>query len=657
MERRPKWHVRKQAFRNNKKIDNLTSLKSFFMKPNKNSIFYLFMSAAFLFSLSSCIKDNVIKTDVLIIGGGASGISAGIQSSRLNAETVIIEESTWLGGMLTAAGVSAVDGNYQLPSGIWGEFKDSLTNYYRTPEALKTGWVSNVLFEPSVGDKIFKNIAAKEKKLKVYYNSTLSSLKKKNDKWFAEVNTPNGTLTFSAKIVIDATELGDVAKLCGVGYDIGMESRKETGEPGAPEEANDIIQDLTYVATLKDYGRDVTIERPIDYDSTLYLCCCINKYCSNPPQPWSTQTMITYGKLPNDKYMINWPMNGNDCYLNIIEMSTEERIEALKKAKNITMGFIYFMQKELGFNNLGLANDEYPTEDLLPFIPYHRESRRIHGLVRFTENYIREPYSQKYKLYRTNIAVGDYPIDHHHKRYNGQVPLPDLSFYPIPSYGLPLGTLIPKDIPGLIVAEKSISVSNIVNGTTRLQPVVLQIGQAAGALAALAVKQNKKINEVEVRDVQNTILNYGGYLMPYLDVEKNDSLFLPLQRIGATGILKGEGKSKGWANETWFRVNDILLYSELEGLKEVYPDIEINSISSPVILKDALQIIDNIAQKENIIIKEGIEKASKQIYSKYHFTPFDFNKQITRGEMAVLIDQLLDPFNKKKVDIYGNFKN
>ena len=107
------------------------------MKTNKNSIFYFFMSAAFLFSSSSCIKDNVIKTDVLIIGGGTSGISAGIQSSRLNAKTVIIEESTWLGGMLTAAGVSAVDGNYKLPSGMWGEFKDSLTNYYGTPEALK----------------------------------------------------------------------------------------------------------------------------------------------------------------------------------------------------------------------------------------------------------------------------------------------------------------------------------------------------------------------------------------------------------------------------------------------------------------------------------------------------------------------------------------
>ena len=150
------------------------------------------------------------------------------------------------------------------------------------------------------------------------------------------------------------------------------------------------------------------------------------------------------------------------------------------------------MQKELGMNTLGLADDEYPTEDLLPFIPYHRESRRIHGLVRFTENYIREPYTQKYKLYRTTIAVGDYPIDHHHKRYTGKEQLPDLSFYPIPSYGLPLGTLIPRDVEDLIVAEKSISVSNIVNGTTRLQPVVLQIDKQQVHLPLLPQNKIKK---------------------------------------------------------------------------------------------------------------------------------------------------------------------
>jgi hypothetical protein len=629
------------------------------MKNNCKSIFYSLSILILFTGLLSCNKKNHIKTSVLIIGGGTSGIGAGIQSARLNTKTVIIEESPWLGGMLTTAGVSAVDGNYKLPSGIWGEFRDSLISYYGSAEALKTGWVSNVLFEPSVGDKIFKSMASKEPYLKIYYESTLKSLKKEGDKWQAEVITPKGTLSISTKIIIDATELGDVAKLCGVGYDIGMESKKETGEPAAPDEANDIIQDLTYVATLKDYGKDVTISRPEDYDSTLYLCCCNNQLCTKYHQPdelWPPETMITYGKLPNNKYMLNWPQDGNDYYLNLIEMTPEERKEALKKAKNITLGFIYFMQKELGMNTLGLADDEYPTEDLLPFIPYHRESRRIHGWVRFTENYIREPYTQQNKLYRTTIAVGDYPIDHHHKRYTGKEQLPDLSFYPIPSYGLPLGTLIPRDIEGLIVAEKSISVSNIVNGTTRLQPVVLQIGQAAGTLASLAVKQHKKISEVDVRDVQNVMLNYGGYLLPYLDVEKNNSLFLPLQHIGATGILKGEGKSKGWANETWFRTHDPLLHAELDGLKEVYSFVEIGNDSTPVTLKEALQIIDKIAQTEKITLKENIRQASKAIYAKYMFADYDVNKPITRGEMAALIDQLLDPFNNKKVDIYGNFK-
>ena len=102
-----------------------------------------------------------------------------------------------------------------------------------------------------------------------------------------------------------------------------------------------------------------------------------------PDRVWSKDMMITYGKLPNNKYMINWPIEGNDYYVNLIEMTREEREEALKYAKHYTMCFVYFLQHELGFNTLGLADDEYPTADKLPFIPYHRESRRIHGLVRF----------------------------------------------------------------------------------------------------------------------------------------------------------------------------------------------------------------------------------------------------------------------------------
>ncbi len=607
----------------------------------------------------SVAKNN--NYDVVIIGGGASGVTAGLQSARLGSKTLIVEESTWLGGMLTSAGVSAVDGNYRMPSGLWGEFKDALTNYYGgKPENLMTGWVSNVLFEPSVGNIIFKEMVAKESNLSVRYSTTLAEISKDNKGWKLELrNLENGKKEkVNARIVIDATELGDVAKAVGVGYDIGMESRSVTKEDIAPLESNNIVQDLTYVAILKDYGHDVTIAQPEGYNPADFACTCINDLCQNPKEPKRMRTreeMITYGKLPNGKYMINWPIVGNDYYLNLIDMTPVQREEALKKAKNYTMCYVYFMQHELGFKNLGLADDEFPTKDKLPFIPYHRESRRIHGEVRFTLNDVTAMYDQQTALYRTSIAVGDYPVDHHHMRYEGAENLPNLYFHPIPSYGLPLGTLIPKDVDNFIVAEKSISVSNIINGTTRLQPVVLQIGQAAGALASLSLQQGKKIKDVEVRDVQNVLLSAGTYLLPYLDVAKSDPMFLPLQRIGASGVLRGMGKNVDWSNQTWMRINDNLLGDELEGMKQLYPSMSyvVSPIHEAVKLREAISIIKTAAKSEGIDVNDS---QITNVWNKFNLGAFNTEDAIKRGAFAVLADQILDPFNKKPINLYGKIK-
>ncbi|HEU4607982.1 MAG TPA: FAD-dependent oxidoreductase, partial [Chitinophagaceae bacterium] len=62
---------------------------------------------------------KTVYTDVLIIGGGASGTMAGIQCARMGTAALIVESTGWLGGMLTSAGVSAIDGDHQLPSGLW----------------------------------------------------------------------------------------------------------------------------------------------------------------------------------------------------------------------------------------------------------------------------------------------------------------------------------------------------------------------------------------------------------------------------------------------------------------------------------------------------------------------------------------------------------
>jgi hypothetical protein len=138
-------------------------------------------------------------------------------------------------------------------------------------------------------------------------------------------------------------------------------------------------------------------------------------------------------------------------------------------------------------------------------------------------------------------------VDHHHFRHPDWKSLPDLEFYPVPSFNVPMGVLIPKqdDVENLIVAEKSISVSNLMNGATRLQPVVMQLGQAAGTLAALSQIQNRPVKKVSVRSVQRALLDAGCYIMPYLDIDKNHPHFKAIQKIGATGLLRGEGRNVG----------------------------------------------------------------------------------------------------------------
>ena len=114
-------------------------------------------AVAALTAFSACVRTE--SADVLVVGGGTSGICAGIQSARMGVRTVVLEETPWVGGMLTAAGVSCVDGNYRLRGGIFGEFLDSLSFRYGGWDALKTGWVSNVNFEPHVGQQILTAMA------------------------------------------------------------------------------------------------------------------------------------------------------------------------------------------------------------------------------------------------------------------------------------------------------------------------------------------------------------------------------------------------------------------------------------------------------------------------------------------------------------------
>ncbi|MBR3744900.1 MAG: FAD-dependent oxidoreductase [Bacteroidales bacterium] len=476
------------------------------------------------------------RYDVVIVGGGTGGSAAAIEAARDGASTLVVEKGAWLGGMLTSAGVSAIDGNYRLRGGLFGEFTDSLAVRYGGYDNLKSGWVSNILFNPKTGAEIFSNMAAGAG-VEVRYGTSLVKASRSTGGWDLTLSDHS---RIRAKVLIDGTELGDVARGAGAAQ---LDDRR-------------YVQDMTYVAIVKRYDHDVLIDMPQDYDIENYRSCCDNPLAENNggynplgQQLWSPEMMLSYGLLPDGYIMLNWPIYANDYYEEYLDMTLSEREELYRKAKNRTLGYIYFLQHELGYTNLGIADDVYPTDDGLPFFPYFREAARIAGRDTMTVAAAKNPYD--YDLYKRAVAVGDYPVDHHHVQNPHREELSHLWFGKIPSFSVPLGVVIPINVEDLLVADKAVSVSWEMNGAVRLQPVIMGLGQAAGALAALAVKGGLHPSEVPVEDVQALLLDHGCYLMPFLDLKPGDDGFRELQQQGIAGQVRAIGRSVKWSNETW----------------------------------------------------------------------------------------------------------
>lgn len=520
---------------------------------------------------------KLITTDVLVIGGGTSGSAAGIQSARLGVKTIIVEETPWLGGMITSAGVSAFDGNkYALGGGIFGELRKMIEEHYGGADKTFTGWISLTCFEPKIGKQFLHELAEKEKELTIYFETKLISVIRENNKILGAVfqNKNGEEFTVKANVTIEATEFGDVLKLGNVPYRLGRDSKSDTGEPDAPEKPDFEIQDMTYCAILKKYEvKAPQVPQPKNYNPELFINSTEvhsnttdEKYLNHKLHSW--ESFISYAALPNDKYLLNWPFRSNDYYINDeIYEKPETRIEHYKKAKELTLAYVHYIQTKLGHPEWGLATDEFSTEDNLPFIPYVRESRRVKGKYLMVERDV-IPIENSFRppLHKDSIAVGDYFLDHHHSTFFKEPE--ERLVEPLPSnapFQIPFNTLLPENIDGLIVAEKSISVSHIVNGCSRLQPVVMLIGQAAGAAAALSVINNSETKENNIKGLQKILIKSGCQLFPYKDLWNTHSAFEAAQYLALEGLFVD--------NENFeFLPNEKISNSELEKVKILFND-------------------------------------------------------------------------------------
>ena len=231
---------------------------------------------------------DAIATDVLILGGGLGGVAAALAAVEGGARVVLVEGDRWLGGQLTAQAVPSDEHMWSESFGITASYRrlrDGVRDYYHahyplTPAARAhrhlnpgAGFVSPLCHEPRVGVAVIEAMLAPWRasgRLSVLQPYRLVSAETDGDGVRAVIiarETDGESLTVEAAYVLDATDTGDLLPAAGVEYVTGFESRRDTGEPSAPEQAQPAnMQGVSWCFALDHVDGDHTIDRPAAYD-------------------------------------------------------------------------------------------------------------------------------------------------------------------------------------------------------------------------------------------------------------------------------------------------------------------------------------------------------------------------------------------------------
>ena len=469
---------------------------------------------------------EIITAEVLVVGGGTGGTAAAIQAARRGAQTLLISDGPWLGGMLTAAGVSAPDGNelLALQTGLWGAFLRELER--RQSGGLDHAWVSFFTYEPRVGAAIFADWVNALPNLTWVTGQTPRAVLRQGDR---VTGVQFDRLTVQAQVTLDGTELGDLLALGDIPHRWGWDDPAQFSEPSAPKSLTDPadplhamvqtypVQAPTWVVVMQDFGPGAIapeIPPPPNYDAARF---------EGAWQGDGPERFLDYGRLPGDRFMINCPHQGNDYGVKLQRLlqGTAAWTDWARDAIAHSQGLAHFIQAHLG-RRYGLAADTFPQHPTnlgggaFALQPYYRESRRLVGLTTVTEPDILPlgggqvaPLPVDSTGQGTAIACGNYPNDHHYPGFD--LPLAPKARrwggrWTGTPFTIPYDALVPAAIEGFLACDKNISVSHIANGATRLQPVVLGVGQAAGMAAALCIEQGCQPRHLPVRAVQQALL-------------------------------------------------------------------------------------------------------------------------------------------------------
>lgn len=496
-----------------------------------------------------------LHADVLVIGGGLGGVAAALAAARAGHTVILTEEYDWLGGQLTSQGVPPDEHTWIEQFGATASYRalrDGIREHYRRWYPLTAaaraetalnpgaGLVSRLCAEPRASVHVIDGLLAPHisaGRVRIIRNVRPVAASRDGGRVTSvEVESvrDGSRTTLTGGYVLDATEMGELLPLADVPFVTGFESRAETGEPSAPEQAQPENQQAFSWCFIIDHvdGADHTIDRPADYDEWLaqepdfwgapmisltgpdprtletftrtftptidtdpLALVADQRAAGGDRELWTFRRILAKGlyesgAFESDVVLVNWPMID---YLGGT-LTGDDREKHLAAAKRQSLAMLYWLQTEAprpdggrGWPGLRLRGDIAGTEDGFAQAPYIRESRRIRAEYTVVEQDLSIAIRGHGRpaTFDDTVGVGMYRIDLHPT--TGGDNYLDIASAP---FEIPLGALIPVGVENLLPAGKNIGTTHITNGAFRLHPVEWNIGEAAGSLAAFCLDRS-----------------------------------------------------------------------------------------------------------------------------------------------------------------------
>ena len=444
--------------------------------------------------------------NVVVCGGGMSGVCAATAAARLGAKTLLVERDASLGGTMANNLVGPMmtfhSPTQQVVGGLAQEVVDRLI-------ALG-GAVGHILdtsdYCPTITPfeaealKLVSQRMVREAGGRILYNTFISGVTKEgNTITGIQITNKGGVANLRADVVIDCTGDADVAALAGAPTVMG---RAEDG----------LVQPLTLMfkltnvdnAALRAYSAEHLPEVMLD-DRQIknYLNQALNKnygfaeklarYGDQGKAITERRDILFFNTIYEDEVTVNSTRVSQVNPLDPWALS-----EAEDAAREQVFGLYEFFRNEVpGFAQCRLG--------AVGFRIGVRESRRIVGEYVLTADDILNQ-----RRFADAIARSAYPIDIHAVRageaefdsfgYRGEV------------YEIPYRCLVPLEVEHLLVAWRSISTTHEAQASVRTSPTCMAFGQAAGSAAVLAMQQETPPRTIDTAALRTLLVSQGAIL-------------------------------------------------------------------------------------------------------------------------------------------------